>query len=161
MHTCTHAHIHTYSVFPVVLSYQGIIIDGFGGLREARDASEEDLKTVCFVCSFQKTNLDMMEGTDFKKHVNKDHNPEHYFKYLIYLWRTPKAELTLQQCTVKELVWPGSISGRGGGKRSVDWLPREVCMRTLYNEKKDKAAENINIDASEYRAIAGKLCKGY
>jgi hypothetical protein len=157
MHTCT----HTYYVFPVVLTYPGIIIDGFGGLREAREASEEDLNNVCFVCSLQKTNLDMIEGTDFKKHVHKDHNPEHYFKYLIYLWRAPKAELTLQQCTVKELVWPGSISCRRGGNRSVDWLPREVCMRTLYNEKIDKAAaEDIN-DASEYRAIAGKLCEGY
>ena len=152
MHTCT----HTYYVFPVVLTYPGIIIDGFGGLREARDASEEDLKLVCFVCSLKNTNLDLMEGTDFNKHVHKDHNPEHYLKYLIYLWRKPKADLTLQQSNVMQQVWPRLMSGSRREKRSVDWLPREACIRSLHNEQLEKATEQVN-DASKYRAIAGRL----
>jgi hypothetical protein len=97
-----------------------------------------------------------MEGTDFNKHVHKDHNPEHYLKYLIYLWRKPKADLTLQQSNVMQQVWPLLMSGSRREKRSVDWLPREACIRSLHNEQLEKATEQVN-DASKYRAIAGRL----
>ena len=97
-----------------------------------------------------------MEGTDFNKHVHKDHNPEHYLKYLIYLRRKPKADLTLQQSNVMQQVWPLLMSGSRREKRSVDWLPREACIRSLHNEQLEKATEQVN-DASKYRAIAGRL----
>ena len=97
-----------------------------------------------------------MEGTDFNKHVHKDHNPEHYLKYLIYLRRKPKADLTLQQSNVMQQVWPRLMSGSRREKRSVDWLPREACIRSLHNEQLEKATEQVN-DASKYRAIAGRL----
>lgn len=85
----------------------GIIIDGFGGLREEREASEEDLRTVCFVCSLDKARLDL-EGIGFHNHIKDAHSPPAYFCFLLFLRYKKKAELSNQERYVKDRVWPPS-----------------------------------------------------
>ena len=37
-----------------IIHAAGIVIDAFGGLRDERDAAEDDLQTTCFVCNLDR-----------------------------------------------------------------------------------------------------------
>jgi len=95
----------------------GIVIDAFGGMREAKEAAEDNLKAVCYVCNLEKYALD--QGPGFEKHVKTEHNPRWYLFFLIYIDNKRDAQLTGQEKYVKSKVWPASGAPRG------DWIPRE------------------------------------
>ena len=62
------------------------------GLRaapvEEKEADEEDLKTICFVCKVGRFTADQ-NGIGFDKQVKLEHNPKYYLFFLIYLQRKP------------------------------------------------------------------------
>ena len=62
----------------------GIIIDGFGKLRDKEFEMENALSRFCLVCSIQKTDLEA-KGIDFFFHTNIQHNIEDYVAYMIRL----------------------------------------------------------------------------
>ena len=41
-------------LYVLIAIITGIVIDAFGGLRDERDAAEDDLKTNCFVCNLDR-----------------------------------------------------------------------------------------------------------
>ena len=83
----------------------GIVIDAFGALKEQKEADEDDLKSICFVCNIDRFTADQ-KGIGFDKHVKQEHFPKWYLFFLIYLQRKPKSKLTGQENYVKDLVWP-------------------------------------------------------
>ena len=103
----------------------GIVIDGFSGLKEEREASENDLKSVCFVCSMSRFKLDM-EGIGFDLHIKEEHNPKWYLFFLLRLKRKRLSSLTGQEKYVKNRVWPP-----GDEPCTYDWLPRDVTVSML------------------------------
>ncbi|KAJ1470178.1 hypothetical protein T484DRAFT_1848712 [Baffinella frigidus] len=86
-----------------VLSW--IVIDAFGGLRDERDAAEDDLQTTCFVCNLDRFTLDQ-KGSGFDPHILHEHNPRWYFFFLLHVKSRPKSKLTGQEAYVLEKVWP-------------------------------------------------------
>ena len=53
--------------------YIGTIIDSFGALRDEKMAAEQEMKSVCFICS--QSEHDMEErGLEFQRHTTEDHN---------------------------------------------------------------------------------------
>jgi hypothetical protein len=63
----------------------GIIIDGFGSLREKEWEKDEVLSNFCLVCSIQKTEFEA-KGVNFDLHTNLQHNLEDYVAYMIRLY---------------------------------------------------------------------------
>ena len=112
----------------------GIVIDAFGGLRDEKDAAEDDLKNVCFVCSLARFQIDQ-SGIGFEKHVRTEHNPRWYLFFLIYLSRKPEALLSGPEKVVKAKAWPAS------GAPSYEWIPRECCDSIQVGEDHDAVAK--------------------
>ncbi len=108
----------------------GIVIDGFGALKEAKEEMEDDLKSVCFVCDLGRFKLDN-SGIGFDKHIRTEHNPRWYLSYLIHLQRLPYINLSEQQRYIYDMVWP-----KKNQKRSFAWMPREETF-TLETEEEE------------------------
>ena len=53
----------------------GIVIDAFGALKEKKEAAEENLQSICFVCNIDRFTADQ-SGIGFDKHVRIEHNPK-------------------------------------------------------------------------------------
>jgi inositol 1,4,5-triphosphate receptor type 3 len=83
----------------------GIVIDAFGALKEQKEADDDDLKSICFVCNIDRFTADQ-NGIGFDKHVKIEHSPKWYLFFLLYLQRKPKMNLSGQERYVKDLVWP-------------------------------------------------------
>jgi len=62
----------------------GIIIDTFSAMREMTENKENDMKTVCFICSIDRYTFDK-QGTPFDIHIKAEHNMWKYLYYLVYL----------------------------------------------------------------------------
>jgi hypothetical protein len=98
-------------------AYNWLFIYTFGGMREAKEAAEANLKAVCYVCNLEKFALD--QGPGFERHVKTEHNPRWYLFFLIYIDNKRDAQLTGQEKYVKSKVWPQF------GAPSGSWIPRE------------------------------------
>lgn len=108
-------------IYVLLAIITGIVIDAFGGLRDEKDAAEEDLRSVCFVCNLSRFDIDQ-GPIGFVKHVNIEHNPRWYLFFLIYLTKRSPAQLSGQEKYVLHKVWPAS------GPPQYNWIPRECCF---------------------------------
>ena len=122
----------------------GIVIDGFGALKEEKEADEEDLKSICFICHVDRFTADQ-SGIGFDKHVKVEHRPKWYLFFLLYLQRKSLTSMTGQERYVFERVWPGS------GACDFRWLPREQTF-TIH---KGEEAETL----TEVQALRSDLLK--
>jgi len=119
----------------------GIVIDGFSGLKEEREASENDLKSVCFVCSLTRFKIDM-DGIGFDLHVKEEHNPKWYLFFLLRLKRRRVAALTGQEKYVKDKMWPP-----GDGPCTYDWLPRDMAVSMLFEQQTEEdESSNLQLE---------------
>jgi hypothetical protein len=89
----------------------GIVIDAFGGLRDKKDAAEENVRSRCFVCNLDRVRLDQ-HGIGFDAHVRLEHNPRWYFFYLLHVRQQPRAKLTGQEAYVLGEVRPSPRTNR-------------------------------------------------
>jgi hypothetical protein len=119
-------------------SLTGIVIDAFGALKEEKEADEEDLKTICFVCNVDRFTADQ-NGIGFDKHVKLEHNPKYYLFFLIYLQRKSRSSMTGQERYVYDKVWPA------GGQKSFDarWLPREETFTIHKGQDVDETLTEV------------------
>jgi hypothetical protein len=124
----------------------GIVIDAFGGMREAKEAAEANLKAVCYVCNLEKFALD--QGPGFERHVKTEHNPRWYLFFLIYIDNKRDAQLTGQEKYVKSKVWPQF------GAPSGSWIPRE---RTDSVQKESEEDPNGGLHG-RINQLEDKLC---
>jgi len=55
----------------------GLIIDGFGELRDKEEILTAMMQTKCFVCGLDKSNFDHIPH-GFDSHVSREHSMSHY-----------------------------------------------------------------------------------
>ena len=64
----------------------GIIIDKFTEARQTKESIEDDRSSNCFICGKVSKDFDLnMEASDFKKHVQLEHNIWDYMYFIAYL----------------------------------------------------------------------------
>mmetsp|Transcript_18229 Transcript_18229/g.40997 ORF Transcript_18229/g.40997 Transcript_18229/m.40997 type:complete len:421 (+) Transcript_18229:358-1620(+) len=119
----------------------GIVIDAFSGLRDEKEAADQDLQTKCFVCNLDRFTLDQ-KGQGFDKHIQTEHNPRWYLFFLLHLYNArPRSKLTGQEMHVLRKVWPEEQ----GQKRSFAWLPREKTVSLVDDgEEGQRAASEVH-----------------
>jgi len=125
----------------------GLLVDGFGSLRES-DAARIDLqKNECFVCGFTRTDYEdspNLPDNDkgFEYHKDNEHDYWQYAYFCIYLNRKSKDDLT----GVESYVW-SMIQ-----KKNTEWTPtRNSLAIQIKTESKvaDEADSAIDPEALE------------
>jgi len=94
----------------------GLMVDGFGALREADDLRKDILENQCFVCGFTRTTYDdipSFRGPNFEHHKREEHEYWNYVNFFVYLKRKPKSEYS----GVESYVWRNILTG------SLAWVP--------------------------------------
>lgn len=67
-------------IIPVILLsiISGIIIDGFGELRDEESQAKEYRENTCVVCGVDRARMDAARPGSFDRHVAAEQNPHHY-----------------------------------------------------------------------------------
>jgi len=60
----------------------GVVIGAFSGIREEREAKEEDIETRCFICSIEAEQF-IKKKSLLSIHQEVEHNCNNYFKFLL------------------------------------------------------------------------------
>lgn len=89
----------------------GIMIDGFGGLKEADNEREQDKKSKCYICSMEKPDIEKT-GTTFKKHTEK-HFLWSYLFYRYVLEMKDPSDFTGLEYTISTQI----------DEKKVEWFP--------------------------------------
>eukprot|EP00759_Apiculatamorpha_spiralis_P055998 PhF_6_TR7937/c0_g1_i1/m.11936/K04958/ITPR1; inositol 1,4,5-triphosphate receptor type 1 len=77
----------------------GIILDTFADLRDRKQETDKDMRTVCFVCAMEATEFDKWPG-GFYLHYHQDHNMWKYFGFYCHLKLKETTEYTGQESYV-------------------------------------------------------------
>lgn len=125
------------------------MIDGFGDLKAEREAADEDLKSICFVCHMNRFRCDQ-HGIGFDKHIKYEHNPKAYLYFLINLQRKDWVSMSGQEKYIYKKVWPDV------GKPDIRWFPREQTFTIAGEEQEDKTID-MQALASNVEAMGAKL----
>lgn len=62
----------------------GLIIDTFGEMRAESEAIENDIESMCFICSIDRDEFEQA-GVSFEHHIKDEHNMWKYLWFQIYL----------------------------------------------------------------------------
>jgi hypothetical protein len=62
----------------------GLIIDTFGEMRAENEAIENDIESMCFICSIDRDEFEQA-GVSFEQHIKNEHNMWKYLWFQIYL----------------------------------------------------------------------------
>merc|ERR1711988_1344312 len=81
----------------------GIIIDTFAAMREVTETKMSDMKSVCFMCGYDRPTLDR-SGSGFEQHITKEHNMWKYLYYVVYLLQKDPTEYTGLETFVAEMI---------------------------------------------------------
>jgi hypothetical protein len=95
----------------------GLMVDGFGSLREEFNERKDVYDNACFVCGFTRDSYDDIpnfHGPSFDNHITEAHNFWSYVHFYVYLKRKNKANLT----GVESYVW-AMIQ-----KENFAWIPQ-------------------------------------
>jgi hypothetical protein len=136
-------------IYILVAIITGIVIDGFGDLKAEREAGDDDLKSICFVCHLNRFQCDQ-DGIGFDKHIKIEHNPKAYLFFLIYLQRKDWVAMSGQEKYIYNKVWPES------GKPDVKWFPREQTF-TIAEEAEEDTGIDLRTLASNVEGMGAKL----
>mmetsp|Transcript_10620 Transcript_10620/g.13902 ORF Transcript_10620/g.13902 Transcript_10620/m.13902 type:complete len:330 (+) Transcript_10620:253-1242(+) len=117
----------------------GLLVDGFGSLREEDNERRDILENSCFVCGFTRTGYDDIpnfRGPNFDYHLTDEHNYWSYVHYYVYLKRKNKTEFN----GVDTFVWAMLQEGNLG------WIPvrnsAAIQQANIVIEDPDAVAEN-------------------
>jgi len=94
----------------------GLMVDGFGALREADDEKADILENQCFVCGFSRNTYDDLpnfKGPSFDHHKQVEHEFWKYVYFYVYLKRKSKSDFS----GVESYVWEMIASADTG------WVP--------------------------------------
>lgn len=89
-----------------------IIIENFSGLREKKKQQVIEDKTVCFICSLEKTIFDT-NSFSFKSHIELEHNMWDYIYYVYAIKKKNVTEYNGIESYIKEEI----------DKENIRWLP--------------------------------------
>jgi hypothetical protein len=94
----------------------GLMVDGFGALREEDNTRNDILSNSCFVCGFTRVTYDDVpnfKGPSFEFHKNETHDFWNYVYYYVYLKRKEKNDYS----GVESFVWDMIA------KTDMGWIP--------------------------------------
>jgi hypothetical protein len=116
----------------------GLMVDGFGSLREEDNVRNDILENACFVCGFTRETYDDISNfqvPNFEFHKSKEHNYWSYVHLYVYLKRREKTEFSGAESFVWDMI----------NRTDLSWIPRR-------NSAAIQAA-NITIENNEPEAI--------
>jgi hypothetical protein len=94
-----------YMVVILILAaiISGIIIDTFADMRTTQASIDEDMTTLCFICSFNRSQIERA-GVKFHHHIYQEHYMWAYARFLLHLEEADKETLTGAESRLKEMV---------------------------------------------------------
>jgi predicted lipoprotein len=81
----------------------GIIIDTFSELREQQQNIQEDMESLCFICSKNRSQVERV-GVKFAYHIYQEHYMWSYARFLLHLEEADESDLTGPESRLKEMV---------------------------------------------------------
>jgi hypothetical protein len=81
----------------------GIIITTFSSIREESEQRREDINNKCFICSIPKVEFEKKK-INFEDHIQNEHNPLTYIRYLVGLKLIDKKDLDSDQSYILHSV---------------------------------------------------------
>jgi len=109
----------------------GIILNTFGQLRDAQDDIDEDISTLCTICSISADIFQKTSPYGFEHHLNEEHPLWNYLYYLIYLSKKDKDEYT----AAEEFVWNCKDEGE------TNFFPINRAISVKDQEEKEEEEE--------------------
>jgi hypothetical protein len=111
----------------------GIIIDTFASLRLQNRAIEVDKQNFCFICNFDRFELDKNAEGGFDRHISQDHYLWAYVFYIVHLECKDDTDYTGIESFVSEQYENGDIS----------WVPRQkaLCMQHVTQDDEEEDSE--------------------
>lgn len=107
----------------------GLMVEGFGSLRDEDKDRKNILENTCFVCGFLRQTYDDLpnfQGPNFDYHKNEEHNFWSYVHLYVYLKRRDESGYSGAESYVSSMMNKGDLS----------WIPRR-------NSASIQAAKNI------------------
>jgi hypothetical protein len=123
-----------YTIIPLVLLsiISGIIIDGFGELRDEMNEAKEYREATSVVCGVSRLTMEQFAPGSFDKHVQSAQNPYHYICLLLHLEFQDPSMDTWQEAFVRSQV----------RDRQTDFLPKGAALCLTHMEKDDRDKGN-------------------
>jgi hypothetical protein len=97
----------------------GLMVDGFGSLREEDKERSDILENTCFVCGFNRTSYEDIpnfRGPNFDYHKSEEHNFWSYVDLYVYLKRRDESSYSGAESYVWFMMNKGDLS----------WIPRRT-----------------------------------
>jgi hypothetical protein len=129
----------------------GLMVDGFGALREEDNERQDILENTCFVCGFTRSQYDDVpnfRGPSFDYHSNTDHYFWTYVHFYVYLKRKDKTTLS----GVESYVWKQICDN------NLAWIPvRSSAAIQNANATTDFMDDGHEIDAKMIEQISDEV----
>jgi hypothetical protein len=112
----------------------GLMVDGFGALREEANNRDDILENTCFVCGFTRSQYDDVpnfRGPSFDAHSKVDHFYWTYVYFYVYLKRKDKTTLS----GVESYVWKQILDN------NLAWIPTRASA-AIQNSNAEVAFDN-------------------
>jgi len=133
----------------------GLMVDGFGALREEDNNRQDILENTCFVCGYSRSQYDDIpnfRGPSFDVHKSIDHDFWTYVYYYVYLKRKHKTEYS----GVESYVW-----SQINENNNLIWIPTRNSAALQNNNNKlmsststlSKSSENNNTSVEDSSLI--------
>ena len=124
-----------YTIIPLVLLsiISGIIIDGFGELRDEQAEAKQYREETSVVCGVSRQTMEQFSPGSFDKHMTSDQNPHHYIFLLLHLELQDPAVDLHNEAFVRSQIRSGLI----------DFLPKgtAMCLQSKGKEARDQGNE--------------------
>jgi hypothetical protein len=130
--------ISFYIIIPLVLLsiISGIIIDGFGELRDEQNEAKQYREETSVVCGVSRLTMEQFSPGSFDKHVETQQNPHHYIFLLL--------NLELQDETV-DSVLEAFVRAQVRDMRT-DFLPKGTALCLKNVEKKSPQNDENHVE---------------
>jgi hypothetical protein len=130
----------------------GLMVDGFGSLREEFNERKDVYDNACFVCGFTRDSYDDIpnfHGPSFDNHITEAHNFWSYVHFYVYLKRKNKANLT----GVESYVW-AMIQ-----KENFAWIPQRnsAALQEAQDEAHEEEENMEENDTHLSKAVAKEV----
>jgi hypothetical protein len=113
----------------------GMIIDKFAEMRDRRKSIENDMKTVCTICSLDRLVFDKIIN-GFENHTRSEHNFWHYLYFMYGLRLKDKLEMSGMESYVA-----GKIN-----EDEIDWFPLLRAMSIHQNISPQEDRISVKLD---------------
>ena len=110
----------------------GVVIAAFSGIREEREAKEDDIENKCFICSIEAEQF-LKKKSLLSTHQETEHNCNNYFKFLLNIKMQKASELDSDETQILDCL----------DKNEIKCFPVLRCssIGDLNKESEDEAEE--------------------